>query len=179
MKKITVFIFVCALGSLSVNAQFKPDFTAGIDYTSINLKRGYPTDQDLYGTLGYHFGFELKLPLKENLNISTGLLLSKKGFTQKFIHPFRSPIAEYDSVTKFNVSYYYLELPILMEFKAKFDKMNVLFGVGPYVSYGIAGNVNLQINSLSTDYSYSEKIRWKPYFDQPTETGSQLIVNGK
>lgn len=177
MKKIALILSLSCFLSAFLEAQVKYGINAGIDYSTIVLKRSYPSDQDLYGVPGYHLGFNLNLPINNNLSITTGLSVSKKGFIQKSIHPFKSPILEYDSITKFNVSYYYLDLPVLLEFKTKFNKMDVQFGVGPYLSYGIAGKANLSIDSHYSDYSYSETVQWKPYFAMPTELGPQMVYD--
>ena len=175
MKRSLLICLVCVFGFNSINAQIEPGITGGIDLTSINLKREYPSALNIQGTLGYHIGLDLRLPIVENLNLNTGLLLTKTGFKQILSYPFRSSLAEYDSVITFNVSAYNIEVPILLEFKAKFEKMNILFGIGPYVSYGLFGKVNLDIQSLSTDINYSENIRWKPYYEPSEELGKQLI----
>jgi hypothetical protein len=177
MKKILSLISICAFGFISLNAQIKPALTGGIDFTSMNLKLSNPNDLCVYGTLGYHFGLDLKVPIKENINFSTGLTFSKKGFKQTFHDPYRSSTLDYDSITNISANYYYLEVPLLIEFKAKLDKINMNFAVGPYVAFGIGGNANVDINSYYSDYTYSEKVLWKSYYAEPTEIGPQLIYD--
>jgi hypothetical protein len=179
LKRTILFCFLCVFGFLSINAQIKPYITGGIDFATINTSSEYNNDFGILATPGYHFGIEFKHKLKENFNLNAGLLFSKKGFKQSWSQPLFISLESVDSVTTLNVSSYYLELPIIMEFRAKFEKMNILFGIGPYFAYGIGGKVNLDINSPSTNYNYSEKIRWSKYVILPGNSnfGENLVYD--
>lgn len=171
MKKNFFLGIICVLGFLSSNAQIQLGITGGVDYSSMNTRLEYQNVLGIKGTSSYHFGIASKYSVKENFYLAADLLFSKKGFRQSNRQYFR------DSLTNFNVSLYYIELPILMEFKAKFEKVNILFGIGPYISYGIGGNVKLDINSLSTDLNYSEKIRWSKYYSDPNNIGERIVYD--
>ena len=171
MKKKFILGIVCALGFLSSNAQIQLGVTGGADYTTMNVRSEFQNVLGVKGTSSYHFGIASKYSVNENVCLAADLLFAKKGFQQSD--------RQYgtDSLTNFDVSLYYIELPVLMEFKVKFKKMNVLFGIGPYVSYGIGGNVKLDITSPSTNLSYTEKIRWDKYNSDPTNVGESIVYD--
>ncbi|MBN2523261.1 MAG: outer membrane beta-barrel protein, partial [Bacteroidales bacterium] len=52
---------------------------------------------------------------------------------------------------------------------------DVLFGLGPYFSYGVGGKINLNINSASADINYTEDIRWSKYDGFLAEGGERII----
>ena len=171
MKKKFILGIVCLLGFLSSNAQIQLGVTGGADYSTMNVRLESQNVLGVKGTPSYHFGVTSKYSVNENFYLAADLLFSKKGFKQSD--------RQYgpDNLTNFDVSLYYIELPVLMEFKVKFKKMNVLFGIGPYVSYGIGGNVKLDIISSSTNLSYSEKIRWDKYYSDPTNIGERIVYD--
>lgn len=163
MKRTILLSIFFVIAYLSINAQIKTSITGGLDFAKVNLKSKNQNDIGIFALPGYHFGMEFKLPAKENLSITTGLIVSKKGFKQSSSIPFRSAALEYDSLTTLRTSSYHIEIPILIEFKSTFDKINVLCGVGPYLSYGFAGEESINISSYYINYDYSEKMQWKPY----------------
>jgi len=177
MKKKFIFGIACVLGFLSSNAQIQLGVTGGVDYSTMSIRREYQNDLGVKGTSSYHFGITSKYSVNENFYLAADLLFSKKGFKQSNSQFAPQSNSAVDSLTNFDVSLYYIELPVLMEFKVKFKKMNVLFGIGPYVSYGIGGNVKLDITSSSTNLSYAEKIRWDKYYSDPTNIGERIVYD--
>jgi hypothetical protein len=172
MKKIVLISIVCAFLFGSLKAQIKLGISGGLDYASMNVKFQYLSDFGIKGIPAYHFGLTTVHPIKENLFITADLLFSKKGFIQSISQHYAHPWSGFsDSLTEFKVPLYYIELPILMEFKVKFEKINIFFGFGPYIEYGIDGKVTLNIQSTmkapgythSTSLNYSENVHWNKY----------------
>jgi hypothetical protein len=177
MKKIIILSIVCRLAFLSLNAQIELGVCGGADYTTMNIKLDYQNVLGIQGIPAYHFGIVSKYLIRENLYLTTDLSLAKKGFTHSNSQNISTISSFRDSLTDFKVSLYFIEIPILTEFKAKFEKMNVLFAVGPYISYGIVGKVSLEINSRSTDINYSENIRWSKYNYNINNIGESIVYN--
>ena len=175
MKKIIILSIICILAFLSLNAQIELGICGGADYTTMNIKLEYQNFLGIQGIPAYHFGIVSKYAIKENFYITTDLLLSKKGFTHSNSQIISQISGLSDSITDFKVSLYFIEIPVLAEFKVKFEKMNVLFGIGPYISYGINGKVSLDINSVSTDLNYSEKVRWSKYNVNTDNIGESIV----
>jgi len=157
MKTKIALLVICIFGIMSLNAQTRFGVRGGIDYSTMNVKLKYQNDSGIKGLLSYHLGLISDYRINDNFFLTTSLLLSKKGFNQE--------IDDLDSITKFRVTPYYIEVPVLGEYKLKVNRMNMLFGFGPYFSYGIFGSVDLDIKSNTIDINYSENIRWSKYGD--------------
>lgn len=169
MKSKIAFLVICIFGIMSLNAQIRFGVRGGIDYSSMNVKFNYQNDSGIKGLLSYNIGLISDFKIKENLFLTTGLLLSKKGFTQE--------IENLDSITKFKVSPCYIEVPLLGEYKLKVHKLKMIFGFGPYFSYGIFGSVDLDIKSNTIDINYSENIRWSKYGYLLLTENEQIVYN--
>lgn len=149
--------------SLTSNAQFKFGVTAGIDYSKTNIRRYYQDDFGIFGKATFHFGLSSEYRINEKVNLTADLLFAQKGFTQPIKQESTGNDFLIHNVSDVNVSVNYIEMPILTEFKVPFDKMNVHFGVGPYIAYGIGGKINLDIESGSNSVQFSDKIYWSKF----------------
>ncbi|HEY3370680.1 MAG TPA: outer membrane beta-barrel protein [Prolixibacteraceae bacterium] len=175
MKKSIILSILGILGFLSSNAQFKIGLTGGVDFPKMSVRREYQNDFRIMVNPGFHVGLASRCQVSENLSIATDLILSRKGLSQSF-HEIGFPIGGItDSVKNIDVSLYYIEMPVLMEFKARFEKMNVLFGIGPYVAYGLKGAVDLDIYARSGDIHYSEDVRWSKYNAFTGNMGERVV----
>ena len=169
MKTKIALLVICIFGITSSNAQIRFGVNGGIDYSTMNVTLKYQNDSGIKALLSYHFGLISDYKINDNFSLKTGLLLSKKGFNQE--------IHDLDSITKFRVTPYHIEVPVLGEYKLKIHKMNMLFGLGPYFSYGIFGSVDLDIKSNTIDIDYSENIRWSKYGDLLLIESEEIVYN--
>ena len=177
MKQSIILLAFVILGFLTSNAQLKIGFTGGIDYSKMSIHREYQDDFGVQGIPGYHFGLASKYHVGKNLSLTTDFLFAKKGFSQ----PPSQVILDKDrliyNVSDINVSLYYIEIPVLTEFKVEYEKMNVLFGIGPYISYGIDGAINMDIESASASINYSDKISWSKSNGMGSDTNESIVDN--
>jgi len=177
MKQSIILFALGILGFLTANAQVKIGFTGGIDYSKMNIHREYQDDFGIQGIPGYHFGLASKYQISKSVNLTTDFLFAKKGFSQ----PTSQVILDKDrliyNVSDIKVSLYYIEIPVLTEFKVEYEKMNVLFAIGPYISYGIDGNINMDIESASASINYSDKIRWSKSNGMGSDTNESIVDN--
>lgn len=169
MKTKIALLVICIFGIMSSNAQIRFGVRGGIDYTTMNVKLKYQNHSGIKSLLSYNIGLISDFRIKDNLFLTTGLLLSKKGFNQE--------IYNQDSITKFRVAPYYIEVPVLGEYKVEVDKLKMIFGFGPYFSYGIFGSVDLDIKSNTIDINYSENIRWSKYGYLILTENEQIVYN--
>ena len=79
--------------------------------------------------LGFHAGFNIQIPVAPAFFFQPGLLFSTKGA--------KSTNGLVTSSTKLS----YIELPLNLVYKGKLGNGYIMIGFGPYVAYGIAGNV--------------------------------------
>jgi hypothetical protein len=177
MKNSIILFVLGILGYLTSNAQLKIGFTGGIDYSKMIIHREYQDDFGIQGIPGYHFGLATKYQVGKNVSLMTDFLFAKKGFSQ----PTSQAMLDKDrlsyNVSDVNVSLYYIEIPVLTEFKVEFEKMNVLFGIGPYISYGIDGDINMDIKSASSSINYSDKIRWSKSNGMGSDINESIVDN--
>ncbi len=134
MKKILLGgLFILALTATLASAQDKPKISVSV-LGGINLQNMYgkayngdKTDNEML--LGYHFGVNLQLPVCPDFFFQPGLLYSKKG-------------AKTSSVSSSSTtSIDYIEMPLNMVYKSALGKGFIMLGFGPYVAYGINGQV--------------------------------------
>lgn len=169
MKTKIVFLVICIFCIISSNAQIRFGIQGGLDYSTMNVELKYQDNSGIKGLLSYHFGLISDYRINDNFFLKTDFLLSKKGFNQE--------INDLDSITKFRVTPYYVEVTVLSEFKLKVQKIHMLLGLGPYFSYGIFGNVNLDIKSNTNDINYSEDIRWSKYDNYMLPESKEIVYN--
>ena len=163
MKQCLIFLAFLILGTFSSNAQLKFGITGGIDYSKTNIHRYYQDDFGILGKAAYHFGLSAEYQVNEKVYFTADLLFAKRGFSQPNSQETTGNDFLTHRVSDINVSVNYIEIPVLSEFKVKFDQMNVLFGVGPYIAYGIGGKINLNIESGSNTANFSDKIYWSKF----------------
>jgi len=177
MKQSIILLAFVILGFLTSNAQLKIGFTGGIDYSKMNIHREYQDDFGIQGIPGYHFGLASKYKVGKNVSLTTDFLFAKKGFSQPTSQTILDKNRLINNVSDINVSLYYIEVPVLTEFKVKYEKMNVLFGIGPYISYGIDGDINMDIESASASINYSDKIRWSKSNGIGSDINESIVDN--
>jgi hypothetical protein len=177
MKQSIILFVLGILGFLTSNAQVKIGITGGIDYSKMSIHREYQDDFGIQGIPGYHFGLASKCQIGKNISLTTDFLFAKKGFSQ----PTSQTILDKDrliyNVSDVNVSLYYIEIPVLTEFNVEFEKMNVLFGIGPYISYGIDGDINMNIRSASSSVNYSDRISWSKSNGIESDINESIVDN--
>lgn len=177
MKHSIILFVFSILGFLTSNAQVKIGFTGGIDYSKMIIHREYQDDFGVQGIPGYHFGLASKYKVGKNVSLTTDFLFAKKGFSQPTSQTMLDKDRLIYNVSDINVSLYYIEIPVLTEFKAEFEKMNVIFGIGPYISYGIDGDINMDIESATSSINYSDKIRWSKSNGMNSDINESIVDN--
>jgi hypothetical protein len=163
MRHSTILFAILILGSLTSNAQLKIGLTGGIDYSKTNIRRLYRNDFGVQGKATFHFGLTSEFKLADKVFLATDILFSRKGFQQPTIQEVTANDPQLYKVFDVDVSADYIEMPVIPEFKVKFEKMKVLFGVGPYIAYGVGGKINMKIASGTNTNSFSTNIFWKKF----------------
>jgi hypothetical protein len=172
MKKLIISTSIGISLSVSTFAQLSLGISCGYDYSTMNVKLNSEKSFGIKGVPAYHIGLDVKHPVNQNFSLASGIYLLKKGFNQKITNH----LVLSDSTTKFNVSMYCLEVPVLAEFKSSFEKFNVLFGVGPYFSYALGGKIGLNVKSPSNTINYEEDLPFSKNFDM-NPTAEENIIN--
>jgi len=130
----------------SIGLSVLPAYTSGI-ISRLVLDIGVPTiiTEEIDGKFGYGIGIDGGYRLSHKLRIKTGI----HYFSHQFFHKMNGLQfdSDYDpggnhttSRLENNVSYTYLEVPLLIRYEISFDKMNIFFGGGGAISYNISGS---------------------------------------
>jgi len=134
-RLIIVMALLSILTVSQVSAQTRVGVKAGANFSMMTKKYtllGTEYKEDLGTHVGFHVGFTSEIPLIANLYFNPGLFFCSKGYTQT------TEVAGYTN--KFTFNPYFIEIPLHIMFKLPISNSAIFGYVGPYFSYGIAGN---------------------------------------
>lgn len=138
---------------------------AGVNLQNINGKDGSGAKLENKLVPRFQGGLTVDIPLADQFYIQPGVLFSGKGAKEKD--------------TDANVSLSYIDVPVTFLFKPMLGTGHLLLGAGPYVGFGIAGNVE-------DDNDNEQKVKFEnevtllqaatePYFRR-LDAGANLLV---
>jgi len=155
MKKIFVLFAVIFFPILSYG-QFSVGISAGSNISTMSINLRDLSTFKVNPTLGYNANIIIEYKLNPALSIWSGLSITQKGFDQHINFQY-SPNS--DSTADMTSKLTYIELPIYLKFNTSLKKMDVFYGVGPYISYGIQGKIITNITG-SNDITITDKVNW-------------------
>lgn len=132
MKAKTLLLAVTTT-ALALGAQAQETTTfgirAGVNFQNINGRDVF--DEKLENKLktGFHVGVNAEVPVARDFYVQPGVLFTTKGAINKD-----------DEDIKLNLSY--IEVPINFLYKPVLGAGRLLLGIGPYIAFGIGGNVS-------------------------------------
>jgi hypothetical protein len=148
-NKILFFILAFVLVGFSAKSQ-SSDVSYGIR-GGINFQTF--AGQDINGdklnintVQRFNLGLVIETHVANQTFFQTGLQLSTKGARSNYYFQNMDMSAEYNLT--------YLEVPLNLVFKPALGNGHLLVGFGPYLAYGLGGNVNYDFS----DYSATESI---------------------
>jgi hypothetical protein len=111
----------------------------GINLQNLNGKdkSGNKLDNNLQP--GFHAGLNIQIPIAPSFCFQPGLLFTTKGAKNT------------GSVLTTTTKLSYIELPLNLVYKGKLGNGYIMIGFGPYVAYGIGGNVTTEGGDVSID----------------------------
>jgi hypothetical protein len=128
----------------------------GVNYQNLNGKDlgGDKLENDML--LGFHGGINVQIPIAPEFYFQPGIMYATKGA--------KNTSGSISSTTKLN----YIEVPLNMVYKASLGEGFFMLGFGPYVSYGISGNVKTESGSVTLNRDVK--------FKSVVETGDNILV---
>ena len=159
-NKIVSIALILLLSASFANAQEKSKVSLGIlgglNFQNLNGKdlSGDKLENDML--LGFHGGINVQIPIAPEFYFQPGIMYSTKGA--------KNTSGSITSTTKLN----YIEVPLNMVYKASLGKGFFMLGFGPYVSYGISGNVKTVSGSVTLD----RDVKFKSVVD----TGDNILT---
>ncbi len=141
-------MFLCAMAAglfiTSANAQTittNPTggigIRAGVNFQNINGKDAMGNDLEFDLMTGFHAGLTADVPIGTGFVLQPGVLYSRKG----------AEIAE-DVKLKLN----YIEIPVNFIYKPALGSGSMLLGFGPYLAFGIGGEMDGPGGSVDVDF---------------------------
>lgn len=178
MKPSVLLFAMGMLAFLPSKAQMKIGITAGADYSKMIIRQEFYNDFGVQGTPGYHVGVSSMFGACKPVSFTTDLLYTQSGFSQTQTHistdwqsnPVKSDL---------RLSLQTIEMPMVTQFNMKFNRLDVHFGIGPYISYGLKGKIDLDMKGTNLNLKYSEEVRWSKYFLETDQVviGERLIYD--
>jgi len=142
---LMIMVLSASFAMAQDNGKMSFAILGGVNFQNLNGKayNGDKLNNDML--LGFHLGANAMIPIAPEFYFQPGLLFSIKGDKNKS--------AASTSTTKIN----YLEMPLNMVYRAALGNGFVMLGFGPYLAYGISGNVKTTGSSITLD----QKIKFK------------------
>ncbi|MEI8046769.1 MAG: outer membrane beta-barrel protein [Bacteroidota bacterium] len=106
--------------------------------------------------LGYHAGVNIQIPIVPQFYFQPGLLFTTKGAKNIY--------SSVTSTTKLS----YVEMPLNLVYKGLLGNGYFMLGFGPYVGYGVGGNVTTEGGDLALETDVE--------FKNVVEIGDPLLV---
>ena len=159
-NKLILIALILVLSASFTISQEKAKMTfgilGGVNYQNLNGKDlgGDKLENDML--LGFHGGINVQIPIAPEFYFQPGIMYSTKGA--------KNTSGSIISTTQLN----YIEVPLNMLYKASLGKGFFMLGFGPYVGYGISGNVKTVSGSITLNRDVK--------FKSVVETGDNLLT---
>ena len=114
---------------------------AGLNFQNINGRDGADNKLENKMVPGFHVGVNAEIPVAPEFYVQPGLLFTTKG-------------AKYEPgvLGEPKVRLSYIEVPVNVLYKPVVGNGKLLLGFGPYVAYGIGGNVNTDQGDIKVKF---------------------------
>lgn len=145
INKILLSSFLIGLGFAATaqnNSKVSFGLRGGFDYQNINGKNQNGDKLKFDMVPRFNVGAVIEIPLADQFFIQPALLYSTKGAQAK------NSYLGFPMSTEFKLGY--LELPVNLVYKPTLGTGNLMLGFGPYIAYGIGGDVEYTIDGNSS-----------------------------
>jgi len=149
MKKLLLTICVAAVTAGAFAQSINYGIRAGMNWSTQTFSA--PGSVTYTNLTGFHAGVVADLGIHQ-FSIQPGLYFITKGFGSYYSYPLPENSSSSNSSTtiKRNIRLNYLELPVNLLYHVKLSPtMNLYFGGGPYIAYGISGKAINYPNAYS------------------------------
>lgn len=134
MKNRIIFVLVALLLSVTIataqdSGKLSFGIIGGVNFQNLNGKdiSGDKLENDM--KIGYHIGANVRIPIAPEFYFQPGILFSTKGAKDN------------GNSTTYTTNLSYVEMPLNLVYKGLLGPGYIILGLGPYVGYGIMGNV--------------------------------------
>ncbi|TAL60912.1 MAG: PorT family protein [Bacteroidetes bacterium] len=155
MKKSIIFSLIICSTLLSYG-QLSVGISTGTNISSMSVSLRDLSTFKINPTFGYNVNVIVDYKINPSLSISTGLSISSKGFNQHIKYFYMPGL---DTTADMTSKLTYLELPIYLKFNATINQVSVIYGIGPYLSYGLHGKITTEITGRKIE-TLVDKVKW-------------------
>ena len=156
---LIIFSTMLSYGQLTVGV------SAGSNLSSMTVSRRDLSTFKINPAFGINANLIADYKFNQNMSIWTGLSISQKGFNQHLKYYFRPGL---DSTADMTSRLSYIELPIYLKFNTTIKQINVFYGAGPYIAYGLSGKVTTNITGR-VNLTTVDKIKWDKSYDYKSD----------
>jgi len=151
-----IFMLSVSFSNAQEKSKISIGVLGGLNYQNLNGKDlgGDKLENDML--MGFHGGINIQIPIAPEFYFQPGIIYSSKGA--------KNTSGSITSTTKLN----YIEVPVNMLYKAPLGKGFFMLGFGPYVGYGISGNVK----TVSGSVTLNRDVKFKSI----VETGDNILT---
>jgi len=163
-NRFLTLLTILALSITTVSAQGTDKLSfgvlGGVNFQNLNGKdvNGDKLENDML--IGFHAGVNVQIPIAPEFYFQPGIIFSTKGAKNV------TTVLGVDFTTTTKLSY--IEMPLNLVYKAALGNGYFMLGFGPYVGYGISGNVVTKGGDISLDQDVE--------FKNVVETGDDITV---
>jgi hypothetical protein len=161
MKK-SIVCFVILFSSLVTFGQVSIGLSAGADLSTMYISLRDLNAFRIKPVAGYNAGIVLDLKLNDNISLWSGITVAQKGFNQHIKYYYAPP--RVDSTADMTSRITYIEIPVSLKFNTSLKNATLFYGIGPYVSYGIQGNIKTIITGRN-NASFTDKITFDKIYN--------------
>jgi len=158
MKNLMKLLFVFVLLSMTTQIYGQSiTVKGGLNLSNMTAKDNDDTyNDDFKMKPGFHIGATAEFPVSETAAFETGLLLSTKGYKEKYKETYGGETYE----SKSSVNLLYLDIPILAKAYFNIADAKIFGALGPYIGYGLSGKSKYEYSGMGETGSEEEDIKW-------------------
>lgn len=167
------FAAICFIPALQAQEDDRISFgiRAGVNFQNFNGKDSEGDKLEYDMIVGFHAGVNVEIPVATDFVLQPGLLYTMKG----------TETDEEGGTGKIKVNY--IELPVNFIYKPVLGNGRLLLGLGPYIAYGIGGQVEFSGSGIDfeqdikfeSDLSESQLLD-DEFYIKPFDAGANLLA---
>jgi hypothetical protein len=155
--KITLVIIIAFTIISNSYAQRKTDLLSndisfgavvGFDLTNLNGKDDGGNKLKNKPQAAYHIGVNIEIPIADEFYVQPNIIFARKGAKA-------AAVTGQNSTTRIHTSY--IDVPINLVYKGVIGNIFIMLGGGPYIAFGVGGNVK----TSGTNATVEQSIKFK------------------
>lgn len=125
---------------------FNIGFTVGAGLSDVRFDRNYELSalgDENHGIANFHGGVVVDYALADAFFLESGLSFQRKGYGYETEYEERLETGERSIETDVTVNMFYLQVPLLFNYRFMIGKIGLIPQVGPYFAFGVGGKTKM------------------------------------